>query len=111
MTTRERLPPRRYSETLDFTHFTPTGAPIPHRATLGYYPDGRIGEIFISTGKVGTDVDVAVKDAAILASFALQHGAKVEDLHAAMTRDARGRPEGVLGSLLDLIYTKEKNTQ
>lgn len=104
--TRERLPTRRYSETLDFTHVTPTGHPIPHSATLGYYPDGRLGEVFIGTGKVGTDVDVAVKDAAILASFALQHGATVEDLHAAMTRDARGRPEGVLGTLLDLIHTR-----
>lgn len=104
--TRERLPQRRASETFDFTHFTPTGAGVPHKATLGYYGDGRIGEIFIGTGKVGTDVDVAVKDAAILASFALQSGVKVEDMRDAMTRDARGRPEGVMGTLLDLIHTR-----
>lgn len=106
---REKLPARRASETFDFSHITPGGAPIPHKATLGLYPDGRTGEIFIGTGKVGTHVDVAVKDAAILASFALQYGAQVADMRAAMTRDAQGRPEGVMGTLLDLIYTREVN--
>lgn len=95
---REILPLRRRAETLDFNL-----ANGKFRATLGFYPDGRLGEVFINSPKVGTDVDVAIKDAAILLSFALQHGAKLEDIRPAMTRSASGQPEGAIGALLDLI--------
>ena len=101
--TRERLPLRRQAETFEFEHVNPSGKATAYVATLGFFDDGRLGEIFISSPKVGTDADIAVRDAAILASFALQHGVTVETVRSAMTRDARGRPEGVLGTLLDLL--------
>lgn len=100
---RERLPQRRSAETLEFEHVTPQLATLPFKATVGFYDDGRIGEVFLCAGKVGTDLDVSIKDAAILLSFALQHGASVNDMRVAMTRNARGDPEGVMGTLLDLM--------
>lgn len=100
---RERLPNRRGCETIDIEHRNGVGAGSHYTATLGYYDDGRIGEIFLNSTKVGTDVDIAVRDAAIAASFALQHGVSVEDLRVAMTRDANGRPEGVLGTVLETV--------
>lgn len=101
--TRSRLPQRRRAETVEFDHITPTLATMPLVATLGYYEDDRIGEVFLYSGKVGTDLDVSLKDAAILLSFALQHGATIDAMRAAMTRNARGEPEGAMGRLLDLI--------
>lgn len=101
--TRARLPNRRAAMTVDFDHVTPTLATIPYVATVGFHDDGRIGEVFLGSAKVGTDLDVATKDAAILLSFALQHGASAADMRVAMTRNASGRPEGVMGTLLDLI--------
>lgn len=101
--TRDRLPQRRAAETFDFDHVNHAGASFPYKATIGFYDDGRVGEVFLYAGKVGTELDVSIKDAAIILSFALQHGARAEDIRAAMTRDAVGRPEGVMGTLLDLI--------
>lgn len=100
---REPLANRRVAETFHFEHVHPTGKTSPFTATLGFYPDGRLGEIFLYAGKVGTEIDVAIKDAAILLSFALQHGCDAATMRAAMTRSSDGQPEGVIGTLLDLI--------
>lgn len=102
---RDRLPNRRRHRPFDFEHGVPGGKKVAYRGAVGYYPDGRIAEVFLSATKVGTDVDVATKDAAVLLSFALQHGAPFEDLRQAMTRDGQGRPEGAIGTLLDIIAT------
>src|SRR5262245_37190610 len=73
------------------------------RVTIGFYPDGRIGEVFLGAAKSGTALDIATRDSAILLSFALQHGATVDRIRSAMTRDEMGRPEGAMGALLDRI--------
>ena len=96
--TRELLPQRRPSETFTFDH-----GGFEYRVTLGFYPDGRIGEVFLGAAKSGTALDIATRDSAILLSFALQHGATVEQIRSAMTRDVAGRPEGAMGVLLDRI--------
>lgn len=105
---RERLENRRLAETFEFDHHHPDGSIAPMICTLGYYGDrARIGEVFFATDhNVGTQLDVSLKDSCILLSFALQYGCPPETLRAAMTRDAMGRPEGVMGTLLDLIAKK-----
>jgi hypothetical protein len=100
---RERLPARRASETFGFDH-----GGNRYRATLGFYPreagqPARLGEIFMGAAKDGSALDVYTRDTAILASIALQHGASVETLCHALTRDANGKPEGALGVLLELL--------
>lgn len=100
---REELPSHRSNRTFAFDYVDPKGAVFPVCATLGLYPDGLVGEVFINGGKLTTSFDVACRDAAILLSFALQHGARVPDIAGAMTRDAAGRAEGVIGQFLDLV--------
>ena len=95
---RERLPNRRGGETLNFAC-----RQREYRATLGFYPDGRLGEVFINAGKSGSDVDIATRDSAIALSFALQYGCAPEDIRAALCRDDAGKAEGPLGTLLDLL--------
>lgn len=102
---RELLPQRRPAATITFRH-----GYFDYTATVGYYPDGRIGEVFLSAAKSGTALDIATRDSAILLSFALQHGATVEQIRTAMTRDAQGRPEGAIGMLLDRIADEAKMT-
>ena len=96
--TRELLPQRRPSETFTFDH-----GGFEYRVTIGFYPAGRIGEVFLSAAKSGAALDIATRDSAILLSFALQHGATVEQIRSAMTRNVAGRPEGAMGVLLDRI--------
>ncbi len=100
---REVLPNRRRSETFEFEAGVP-GQPSQHYvATLGFYPDGRVGEIFIHPAKSGSDRDIAMQESAIAASFALQHGCSVDMIRSAMPRTSDGAPEGPLGTLLDRL--------
>lgn len=98
---REPLPQRRRSETLTFR----VGGLI-YTGTVGYYGDGRPGEIFLNGGKIASETDVAARDSAIAVSMALQHGASLEAMRSAFTRRADGSPEGPMGALLDLLATR-----
>lgn len=95
---RQRLPNRRGGETIKFHCWN-----MPFHATMGYYPNGRLGEVFLSAGKLTLDADIMSKEAAIALSFALQYGASVEEIRAAMPRQSDGTAQGPLGTLMDLI--------
>jgi ribonucleoside-diphosphate reductase alpha chain len=102
MTARARLPDRRAAETLDIE----TGG-LRYTATVGFYPDGRLGEVFISTHKQGSQAGIMASDAAVVASIAIQHGVPVETLRRALMRDPAGRAIGPLGVVLDLVTSEE----
>lgn len=103
MTDRERLPERRQAETIHFRH-----GDFDYVATIGLRPDdGRVGEVFLDSGKTGTALSIATKDAAIAVSLALQHGCTVETLRDAFLRASDGRGAGVMGCLFDLIAPRE----
>jgi len=72
-------------------------------ATAGFYPDGRLGEIFIRSQKANSTADALGSDAAIAFSLAVQHGADAEAIRRALCRDAQGRASGPLGAALDLV--------
>lgn len=98
MSERQVLPQRRPAMTFDF--HARGGA---FTATIGFRPDGRIGEVFLNGLKRDTDSDHDGRDIAILISFALQHGAEPGDLAKAMTRSATGEAQGLAGGLIDAI--------
>jgi ribonucleoside-diphosphate reductase alpha chain len=95
---RSRLPNRRASE-----HFNFECRGIAYVATLSRFPDGRIGEVFLSSSKEGSAADTAARDASITLSIALQYGADIEVIRKALCRDPRGAASGPLGAALDLI--------
>jgi hypothetical protein len=74
--------------------------------TYSRFPDGRIGELFITNHKVASAVDVDARDAAIILSFALQHGADILAIAKALSRDPRGTPTGVMGTVLDRLLAE-----
>jgi hypothetical protein len=102
---RERLPNRRFAETLDIQVDG-----LKYRATIGRYADGRLAEIFIDMSKVGSAADAAARDCAIATSLALQWGADPEVLRKAMCRDARGKAVGPVGLLLDRLVERRDVT-
>ena len=97
-TARERLPDRRANESFTFElnglRFT---------ATVSRFPDGRIGELFLNNHKFGNQSDTNARDAAILLSFALQHGADIAIIRRALCRDSQGRALSPIGEALDRI--------
>ena len=102
MAQRQRLPNRRANESFSFEleglRFT---------VTVSRFDDGRLAELFLSNHKSGNQSDTNARDAAILLSFALQHGADVCHIRSALCRDSRGRPLGPIGAALDLLVAAE----
>ena len=98
MAKRQRLPNRRANESFSFEleglRFT---------VTVSRFDDGRLAELFLSNHKSGNQSDTNARDAAILLSFALQHGADVSHISSALCRDSRGRPLGPIAAALDIV--------
>jgi hypothetical protein len=98
MTARERLPNRRQCESFEFTH-----AGLDFTLTAGFYADGRIAEIFLSSHKPGSTIEAIARDAAITTSLAFQHGVDLETIRSALTRDHADGPATAIGAALDAI--------
>ncbi len=103
---REILPQRRKS-----IRFKERSLGYVFEVTLGLYPDGRLGEVFLNSGKIGSDSDVLCRDMAIGASLALQFGCPLETLRDALTRDAQGKAESPLGIALDAFSLGATNSK
>lgn len=95
---RERLPNRRACVSYSFSCND-----LPYTATVGFFPDGRLAEIFIQNRRAGSHSDAAARDSGIVCSLALQSGVPVDTIRHALLRDARGIASSPLGAALDLI--------
>jgi hypothetical protein len=100
---RERLANRRASMNFSFECNA-----LRYMATVSYFADGRLAEIFITNAKVGSHSDSAAKDSAVVCSIALQHSVPVDVIRHALLRDARGVASSPLGVVLDLICGGER---
>lgn len=100
------LPARREAETFEFDR-----RGLCYTATLGRYEEGQPAELFLSCQKQSTPADEDARDAAILISYAIQHGATLDALANAMSRDAAGAPQGLAGAALDAITQQQEAQQ
>jgi hypothetical protein len=96
--TRERLSNRRASETFDIEV-----AGLRYTCTVGRFPDGRAGEVFLQNHKPGSQSDSNARDAAVVCSIALHHGVPLETIRGAVLRDSEGRASTPLGAALDRL--------
>jgi hypothetical protein len=103
MTGRRTLPARRYAEAFELRH---GGKAATFHVCLGYYPDGRVGEVFITGSKSGTEVEANVRDGAILVSLALQHGVPLAVMRNAITREGDGTASTIIGRVLDTLVPR-----
>ena len=88
--TRVRLPDRRAAE----QRFT---------VTVGFYPDGRPGEVFTHGLRSGSSLDALLADACVVVSCLIQHGAEPRHLAASMGQLGNAEPASVIGAVLDLV--------
>jgi hypothetical protein len=95
---RDRLPNRRRCETLEFQH-----GGMRYTVCAGFYRDGRIAEIFLSSNKPGSPIEAIARDAAVTVSIALQFGADVATIRNALTKDHDGGSATLLGAALDCL--------
>jgi hypothetical protein len=98
MSTRRILPQRRSAETFQLRFWNQ-----PVSVTVGYYEDGAPGEIFVDAGKSGQDVQSTARDAAVVLSLALQHGATVATIKHAVTRSGNGEAASIVGAIIDKL--------
>jgi hypothetical protein len=66
-----------------------------------------VSEVFAQNHKTNSSVDIAARDAAIILSIALQSGADLSAIAKALSRDPRGVPTGLMGTVLDLLAKEE----
>jgi ribonucleoside-diphosphate reductase alpha chain len=95
---RQRLPNRRACETFELEV-----AGLNYTASVSRFPDGRVGELFLSNHKSNSAADTNARDSAICFSIAVQHGADPELIRNALCRDSRGRASGPLAAALDRL--------
>lgn len=98
--TRKLLPNRRPHELVSFVF-----RDRRYVAGVGRFADGSLAELFIDAEKQSTD---DARDAAVTLSLASQYGAPVATLRAAVTRDASGRPAGIVGFALDILAESDR---
>ena len=95
---RQRLPDRRMSITFDLKHGSAC-----YSVSVGVYDDNRPGEVFLTGGKSGSDMDGLLADLGVLLSRSLQHGDSVEALAAGMGRLGGNAPASLIGTVLDRL--------
>jgi hypothetical protein len=98
MPVRERLPNRRESQQLAFVCND-----LRYIATISFFPDGRLAEIFLGNAKAGSHSDSAAKDSAVVCSIALQYGVPVDVIRHALLRDSHGVASSPLAAALDVV--------
>ena len=101
-----RLPDRRIAET---TTLAFEGAAF--HVTVGFYPDGRPGEVFVHGAKVGSTMDRLLDDACVVISRLLQHDVAPVELAGSMGRISNDAPASILGALVDLVAERSQEAR
>lgn len=95
---RDRLPNKRACETITFERDGSN-----YQMTVGFYPDGRAGEVFLNADRGDSLLDVMTSDAAIAVSLALQYGAPLDEIRHALKRNSQGEASSPIGAALDRV--------
>lgn len=98
---RTRLPNRRESVVINVPHPMP-GSVVEYAVTIGGV-HGQPFEVFLTCNKTTTALAISGLEIATLISIALQHGASIKELAAAMPREKNGEPQGAAGAVLDAV--------
>jgi ribonucleoside-diphosphate reductase alpha chain len=94
---RKQFPNRRPNETFELEV-----AGLHYTCTISR-SDGRCCELFLNNHKSNSSADNTARDAAIIASIAMQYGADVETIRKGLSRDSRGRATSPVGAALDRV--------
>jgi hypothetical protein len=75
--------------------------------TIGFYPDGRPGEVFTHGARSGSSMDALLADACVVVSCLIQHGVEPIVLAGSMGRLGNAKPSSVIGAVIDLVAAAE----
>lgn len=102
---REILPNRRRNETT-IIHYRGQEVSV----CVGFYDDGRPGEVFAAMHKTGTEMQHLLDDVCVIISLALQFGVTPVELVKSLGRlpapeigEDADKPASVLGAILDVV--------
>lgn len=98
MPDRQKPDARRESETLDVLY---KGG--RWHVTVSRFPSGAPQEVFLHGPKAGSDLDAISYSVGVLISFALQHGASLADVVAALPRLEDGTPADFVTAILEEV--------
>jgi hypothetical protein len=103
---RERLPNRRRGVTASLQWPPSSGQPID--ICGGFAPDGRLLEVFVKNGgKIGSERNEILDDAAVLISRLLQFGDRLSDIASGLGRLPDGGASSVVGAVVDELARLE----
>jgi len=94
---RRVLPTRRESITFDFRH-----GDLPYTASVSFFEDGSLAELFLRGGKTGSSAEISAHDGAIILSIGLQYGVPLEAILHALLKLHDGSAAGPIGYALAL---------
>ena len=110
---REHLPSRRRSIVRTIAWRAPDGSVTHYDIGIGFYADGRPGEVFVSGGKVGSAMRTLLEDACVLVSIGLRLGAAPADLSHSLGRlpvdDDTSRLASVIGAVVEALVKEASN--
>lgn len=103
---RQELPNRRAGDDFEFTHDG-----LRFHASIRYASPASVTpvEIFLNCSKVDSSADMAARDAAIIASVALQYGVPLSALAHALGRNQDGSASSPIGALMDILTGERKD--
>jgi hypothetical protein len=79
--------------------------------TIGFYPDGRPGEVFTHGARSGSNLDALLADACVVVSCLIQHGVEPSNLAGSMGRLGNTKPASVIGAVVDLVAAASARLQ
>ena len=107
MVARQRLPARRPNQTRVIRWAGSDDQPTEFSVTVGYFLDGRPGEVFANGLRVGSSMQSLLEDACVAVSIALQHGVTPEALAHSMGRvpitKKETRPASIIGAIAEVL--------
>jgi|SRR6185312_1734434 len=104
MMAREKFATRRGTITLNVPHRYRDGDTRELCVSYSRLPSGRIGEVWVNNvDGYEKRVNDDMRDACIALSKDLQNGDTLEYLSKSVLRDAKGKPHGFLGSVIDRL--------
>ena len=101
---REKFDWRRDTITINVTHEYWAGGTRKFCISYSRLPSGKVGEVWVNAvNELEKTINDDVRDTCIALSRALQYGDTLEHIAKSIQRDARGKPQGYMGTIVDVL--------
>ncbi len=97
---RQPLSPRRKNQSMELVFDS-----MRFQLTVGFYPNGRIGEVWLNGPRPDSALYHITQDACVLISHLLQRFVSPHTLFDSMPRKADGSSASVIGAIIELLMS------